>query len=394
MGSVRVGGSRLALPSVQGVGSAVHARWIGPAVLGLAALAVRWPFLHDRAAPALAPDARDYLAMARAVRGGDPYPEGSIPRTPGYAFFVAACDLLPGPAEANVALVQHVLGALLAVAGLIVARRWVGRATAWACGGLLALSPLLFAIEDDVLPDFLVAVLLFGAAVLLAAQAARAARGRWAAWAAALGAVLAAAALVKAVALVALAIMPLALLAGGWAWRRAMAAWGLSIAVAVVVLSPWIVHNAVAHGTPTISGQLGITLFNRVFEVDGRPVPQDDAQAFEVATAGVREASAAGLRLHVAALDVLSRRFDFDSWQAAGAERRIAQDAIADYPLAFLGRTVGRAGAAAPDARPAAAAAAPLVPRAGGSPVGASRAAWDAGELLGRAWWILTLNGW
>jgi 4-amino-4-deoxy-L-arabinose transferase-like glycosyltransferase len=386
------------------VGSARRVRaaaTVGPvrplflATILLTALAavVRLPWMHARAVFYPAADTPEYLAMARAVHAGTIFPEGSIPRTPGYAYFVALCDLLPGSPLSNVAFVQQALGIALVAAVCLVAASWFGTAVGLCAGGLVAVSPQLFAIEDEVLPDFLVAVLVFAICVLVLRAAAPARRHRRTPWIG-LGLLIATAILVKPVVGVLLAAGAVVLLATGAGRRRAVIASGLTVAAAVAGLMPWIVHNAVVHGSPSLGGQLGLTLYNRVFEVDQRPiVPGPTAQSQVAAVEGGRLA-AEGLRPHVATLVALQQRFGYDVRTAAGVERRLATAEIRRYPLRFTGRTVtlaGNAGAAAP-AQGASARA--LLPRAGASRTDLARTTWRAAESISSAWWIVALHGW
>jgi len=372
----------------------------GAASVGALALLVRLPWLHGRQVFFPAADTPGYVEMARSVGRGAVFAEGGLPRTPGYAWFVWACDLLPGTPIDNVATVQHLLGVALVVGVCLLAWRWLGAAAGLVLGVVLAVSPQLFAIEDEVLPDFLVAFLLAATVALAVAAASAAGRRRW--WlCAAVGATAGAATLVKPVAGLGLVALPAALLTtgagadGGGAHARAVLR-GTLIAggAALSCLLPLMVHNAVTHGKLAVSNQLGVTLFNRVFEVDGRPVPTGpSAQAETVARVAVPRV-AQGERIHAAAYSALMDRFGYDGWTAAGVERRLALQEIGRYPVAYARRTVALAAGAAPSGRPDEAAASALLPRAGTSDTAIASWAWGWARRLGDAWWILALHGW
>lgn len=361
-------------------------------ITALAAL-IRLPWMHGRLALFPPADATDWVGMARSVAHGTAFPEGGIPRTPGYGYFVALCDLLPGAPMDDVALVQHGLGVALVAAVCLLGSAWFGAAVGLASGAFLAISPQLFAIEDETLPDFLTACALLAVAVLVVRAAAPDRLAGRRPWALA-GAAVAAAALVKPVALLCLAAIPIVLLAARAGRRRTALATLVAGVTAGLALTPWVLHNAVVHGTPTLSNQVGITLYNRVFEVDGRaPVADGSAQSAVVRQRGAALV-AQGLRPHVAALTALQERFHYDTWEAAGVERRLAEEEIRRYPLDFAWRTVRLAAGAAPAARPERAAAVALLPRAGTSRTGLPQLAWRLAAEISGAWWVLTLNGW
>jgi len=366
----------------------------GAATIGLLALLVRLPWMFDRVDPEQPPDTLEYLAMASAVQHGTLFPDGALPRTPGYAYLVALCDLLPGPAAANTAAVQHLLGVVLAVAVCLLGARWFGRAVGLISGGLLAISPQMFAIEDAVLPDFMLGTLVFAACALTVWAAAPRRRTRSWPWVA-VGAATAAAVLVKPVAGVLIALVPLALLPASAGWRRTALATAIAAATALVALSPWLIRNAIVHDRPSLAGQLGMTLYNRVFEIDGRPiVPRGSAQSRVAAVYGVRAVQALGLRPHAAVHGVLMERFGYDGWQASAAMRKLAVDEIRRYPFTFARRTFELASGPVRSAPGAEQAALPLRPRAGDAGTGVARASWWVSQRVGKAWWIVTLHGW
>src|SRR4051794_3344521 len=142
----------------------------GIVVAGIAVL-VRFPLLFDRFDAATAPpDAATYLALADQIQHGPGlwHAAAGISRTPGYPLLILALDVLPGRREDAIMVAQHLVGVALAVAVLLIAWRFFGRAPAALSSLLVALSTQLIAVENDVLTDFLFGVAVFLGAVALA----------------------------------------------------------------------------------------------------------------------------------------------------------------------------------------------------------------------------------
>ncbi len=292
--------------------------------VGALSLAVRIPLLSGSYWPT--PDSGEYLAYAAGLRGQGPA-LGDY-RTPGYPLFVALADLLGASPERSVIVAQHLLGVLVAVAVVLVCRRFYGTLTALLAGSLTALSPAMAFSEHFVLPNFLFGVIVFfGALVLMNAVE----RGTLRALLLA-GAVLGLAAYVKPVGqfLVLAGLLPLAL--STRSLRKTLAGSAAVAAGLVLVIAPWIVRNAVQFGSATLSTQGGQTLFNRAFERDRLPIPTDSPEgrlARRVAD-GLPE----GHRLNIDVLEAFIAR-GMTSQEALRAEGRLASQAIRANPGRF-----------------------------------------------------------
>ncbi|MEA2349991.1 MAG: hypothetical protein QOG86_932, partial [Thermoleophilaceae bacterium] len=133
----------------------------------LLALALRLPFLfgHHEATPG--GDSAGYLRMAAGIVAGRGFRDDGY-RTPGYPLVLAALDPLPGRTEDAVVAIQHVLGAVLVAAIVMVAWRFFGRAPAVIAGAMAAVTPALVYVEHAILTDFAFAVALLAGAAALA----------------------------------------------------------------------------------------------------------------------------------------------------------------------------------------------------------------------------------
>jgi 4-amino-4-deoxy-L-arabinose transferase-like glycosyltransferase len=369
--------------------------WPGAVLAAALGLAAQLVFLAERHNPFLAPDTQGYFRIADGVPGS--LFSSTSPRLPGYPLFVWVVQALPGGREVDVVALQHVLVALLAGAVFLVGWRWFDRATAVAASVLVALSPLLVATADDALPDVLVGVLLLAFAALVVQVALGGPPdGRWA-WRAALGlgVLLGASILVKPVGQVLVLAVPITLAAAGWAWRAWLRTTALVAAVALVVVSPWVVHDWVRFGQPSLSDQAGQTLFNRLFEVDHRPVPTT-LRAGRIARAEQLRitAQATPERLYVVTLERLEDQVGLSDVQASRLERRLAVEAIEADPLGYAGRTLELGRRYLREARTTRVVAEVLDFRGDPGLRGLDRWLWDLHDRLIPIWTVLTLSGW
>jgi hypothetical protein len=208
-------------------------------------------------------------------------------------------------------------------------------------------------------------------------------------WAALVGALVGAAALVKPVAQV-LVVAPVPALAfAGWRGRR-LARDALIVAgVCLLVIGPWVVHGLIRHGSPSLSPQGSLTLFNRVYEVDRRAIPETSLEG-RVAARGV--AAHPELRIHVAAFEELMVKYRGDNREALSAMGRLAREGIADYPLAYVWKSVRGVSRFLPEVKSEPPTDDWLLPRAGWSP-GLSEDIWKVGQAVSDVWWIAALHG-
>jgi 4-amino-4-deoxy-L-arabinose transferase-like glycosyltransferase len=374
--------------------TAVRGPRLGAIVVGVVAVATRWPVLTSRVNPfGLQPDTKGYLHQAHDLLHGGLFPV-DWPRVPGYPVFAFLVGWIPGPLENDLAVAQHALGAILAIATFLVGWRWLDRVTAWLAGLLVAAAPVLYAAEDEALPDVLLGALIFAFAVLLAATALQDAPQVRVRRALALGALAGAAILVKPVAQSLIVAVPFALLAA----RRPPAAIArttlLAGLAALVVVSPWLVHNWRTFGQPSLSDQLGDTLFSRVFEVDGRDVPRIGPAGWIAAQEQQRlRVAPTGERLHAVVAGRLQRESHQTPVQVQRTMRHLAVDGIRRYPADYAWRTVKGGERYFDEARLPSSWTTALEPRVDGHGLAFAHATWWSFDRVTPLWSTLTLGG-
>lgn len=238
--------------------------------LTLLAAIVRIPVLGEGA---IASDTSGYyLPVAESLVGGAGFPDNIRP--PGFPLLLAALDWLGADPILGIVLIQNLVGIVLPTLVLFIGWRYFSLATGALAGFLAAASPLALVTEQVALPDYLFGVLFLVGATLLA-EAAIQLRGRrrplWLLLA--VGIVFGLATLLRPNGQLALVLIPLALLLGARAWRPALRSSALALAAFLLVLSPWILHNVVEHGNPSISTESGISLYGRVITSEKTPPP-------------------------------------------------------------------------------------------------------------------------
>jgi len=310
---------------------ALRAQWTWIAIVAGLALAVRVPLFFVRAELFPGGDSRLYLTLAQGIPRGEF--EGMF-RTPGYPAFLWLVGLLPGRTEDAAVIVQHLLGVGLAAGLVTLGWRLFSPAAGVLAGAIAALSRVFVGLEDLILADFLFGLVAFaGAAALAIAAAAR--RDNYVMFVLA-GVLFGLAAYVKPVGQALILAAPVAFALSSRDLRRTLLATGLVVAAMVVTVTPWVVRNEIAFDDARMSNQLGITLFNRAFEVERLPVPLDDPQgpvASELTAAAFAEP---GLRPSSYVHTELSHR-GFSSDEALEIERRLATTAIKREPWQYLG---------------------------------------------------------
>lgn len=313
---------------------------LGVAVVGLIGFLARLPFIFDRRGLVYYPDMASYFRVSDALLRGELFYRGSgVQRSIGYPVFVLIADILPGRREANVVLVQHLLGIAFAVGVFLVARRYFGVVAAWLSSIMVALSPLTIRAEDDALADFSMALALFAAGAAIAFVALKRPEHLSRRWFAGLGAVIAFVAIMKPAGLFVLFAPLLAFAAARWPWRQIVRGQALVVATVLLVLSPWIVHGLIRYGSPSISDQSGVTLFSRVFEDDQRPIPQDTQWGVIAEQARVAEMNKEGFRVHSAVSAAIAAQ-GVASDDVPAIMRELAVEAIKEYPFEYARLTV------------------------------------------------------
>jgi 4-amino-4-deoxy-L-arabinose transferase-like glycosyltransferase len=355
------------------------------------ALFVRLPFLFGEHYPAPGPDSPAYLKTADDLVHFE-YHEFAF-FTPGYPFFIAALQLLPGRPEDAVTIAQHLLGAGVVVAILAVAWRYFGKPAALIASGLAALTPILVAHEHAILADFLFGTVVFAGAIALA-EAAR--RGRMAFGLLILtGVLFGIATWVKPAGQALVLAAPLAMAFATRDLRRAVRRSAVVILVMGATISPWIIRNATYLDTPVMSQQGNATLFNRAFEVDRLPIPTDQEHGRLAEDVQRRISDEPGARLTSAFKFAAMAEHDLTSDQVLTVQRRLALVAIRRHPGAYVEGTARATARSVRDINEFEGSeqllkeldrTEPPFPRA------VTDAAWDVARPLTEAWWLLSLN--
>jgi 4-amino-4-deoxy-L-arabinose transferase-like glycosyltransferase len=214
-----------------------------------------------------------------AVAGGGP----SAANPPGYPYFLGAIFFLSGDSVSAARVVQALLGTLtVALAGLIAWSVFASRRVALAALAIAAVYPPLVVISAPLMTESLLLPLLLG--MVLAALRFRA--DQKLGWAALAGGLGGAAVLTKDVGLVALLVVVVAIWARPRLSARSLRAPALAIAVAIVVLAPWQVRNALEFDSfVPISTKLGVGLagsYNETVRADPEHVWQPPYQLPEL----------------------------------------------------------------------------------------------------------------
>lgn len=359
-------------------------------------------------------DTLSYVAISDDIVSGRGFESGSEYRTAGYPLFLTVLRPFPGALEDTASVVQHLLGVGVVVAMVIVAWRWFGRATALLAGSLAAITPGVMTVEHSVLPDFLFGALVFVGTVCLV----EAVRGTppGVALLIATGVAFGLATHVKPTGQVLIAAVPLALAFATRNLRATLKGAAIAVTAMVIVLSPWIVRNAIQYGHPQMSIQGGHALFLRAFDLDQLPIPtntpegrlakrvRDDTYAAGAANSytTVIDALGSGARLRGSRIveEPSQRLTEYEAIQVMGD---LALTAIRNHPWTYIEGTVnnlGRhlSGIGAMDTSPgfdeSRTFADDRLAEAGSAlPRRLATVPWRIARLATQGWWILSLHG-
>jgi len=305
------------------------------AAVTLVAIAVRVPLLGTSFR---APDSGYYLAIGEQIFHGGGY--ASDLRPPGYSTLLAIFGLF-GANSANAAVVlQNLIGMMLPAGVLLVGWRFFNPFVGVTAGFLAAASPLMIAIEQFVLTDYLFSVALFIAVAILAEAVLRIHAG-WNAWAllVAAGAMFGLATLFRANGIYGLIAIPIALLVAGPRWRPVLRASAIAVAALVVVIAPWCIHNMVRFDDPNVASEGGLSLYSRAISYDQVPPSADTASGrlalgiYNTADANKEEA-VVGTTAYV--YNALVEESGQDPIEAANTMGSLATGAILDRPGTYL----------------------------------------------------------
>lgn len=371
-------------------------------MLGGLALIARLPLIFNDYATSSTGDTAGYVTIADELLAGNGFVT-DVYRTAGYPLFIAPLDLLPGSTVDAVAFAQHMLGVALVGVVFVVADRYFGRPPALLAGFLTALGSPMMLVEHYVMPDFLFGVLVLAGTVALVEAAVP--RTPSIPALALSGALFGLAAHVKPIGQVLIAVAPFALAFATRSWRETLRGSAVAVGVMVLVVAPWVVHNAIKYGHPVVSATGGQALWQRVFDQDKLPIPTDSAdgrfakrkydQYIENPPSGYQEPGpGVATETHSYVVNALMRRGE-SLYEAANIERGLALKAIRAHPGEYLRGTLRNVkeyaalnlnfGYAESMARTHVAHAASPVPRA------LATTAWDLAQALSRLVTVLSL---
>ncbi len=109
-------------------------------------------------------------------------------------------------------------------------------------------------------------------------------------------------------------------------------------AAMVITISPWLARNWERYGNPHLTVQGGQTLFYRVFEVDGSPLPDDSADARFARRVQARIPEDADLYYEFMRASIRERGQTDD--EAFHIEGRLALQGVREHPGSYLVGTV------------------------------------------------------
>lgn len=207
-----------------------------------------------------------YRTIAASVATGDGFPDRpgvagggpSASNPPGYPYALGALFALSGDSVELARVVDALLGVLtVALVGLVAWQIFASRTIALAALAIAAVYPPLIVIGAPLMTESLLLPLLLG----MVACALRLRAGGGIRWAALMGALGGAAILTKDVGLVAFVVVGVAVWARPRLELRSLAAPGLAIVVALLVVTPWQIRNTAAFDSfVPVSTKLGLGL--------------------------------------------------------------------------------------------------------------------------------------
>lgn len=305
-------------------------------IVGVAALIARLPLLVVAHGVTPGGDSAGYVALAEEI--GDGRYTGMV-RTPGYPMFVWLCGLLPGSTLDGVVVVQHLIGIALAVALTAFGWRAFSPAAGVMAGVIAAISTPLLIFEDQVLADFLFSALVVAGAMLLATCVRRPDRERVRVLVA-IGALFALATYVKPVGQGLILAAPIAVGLASLDLRRTARATAVVGLTMFLLLGPWAIRNAIVHDDFGLSNQLGVTLFNRAFEVEDLEIPAGDPQSELVRRLVATAERTPGLRPSSYVYNELTAHHGFSDVEALAVELRLAETAIRNHAFTYAKTSV------------------------------------------------------
>jgi 4-amino-4-deoxy-L-arabinose transferase-like glycosyltransferase len=327
-------------------------RWRAPglALLGITAVAVavRLPLLGTAFE---APDTTYYLNTAHGIFHGSGY--ASNFRPPAYPTLIALFELLGANGASAVVVFQNLVGIALPGVVLFAGWRYFHPVVGIVGGFLAAASPLMIALEQFVLTDYLFSVVLFVATLLLVEAVLKLNADGHLPWRLLLvvGALYGLGTLLRPNGIYAVGAIPIVLLIVGPRWKPALRAAVIAVAALVVVIAPWCLHNLIRFGDPNVASEGGQSLYGRAVSYDQVP-PSGDTPAARIARSVYNTAdpnkSEAAVGTTVGVAHAIAVRLGQSPDAALGTMEELARESIVSHPgiyardsLAILGRYQG-----------------------------------------------------
>lgn len=236
--------------------------------------------------PLLWPDSLTYLGSAAAMADEGNYWMHEVYRTPVYPLFLSVFFKIWGHQTAagdGVVLVQRLFGIASGCFLFLIVRRAFSDRVAFAAAVLFLLSPLQLYYETVILTEaqftFLLFIFLYLATGLLAGDD-LGDKGMWWLRFAAFGSSGALLSLSRPIGQLLLVAFLVAFIVFRRGSRRAVLGAGLSAAVFIATIFPWLKVNHQYYGFWGISRDFGINLFHRVIDVDETPLPPKSSDTF------------------------------------------------------------------------------------------------------------------
>jgi 4-amino-4-deoxy-L-arabinose transferase-like glycosyltransferase len=275
------------------------------------------------------PDAHAYLVSALRMASRGDFLTHELYRTPLYPMFLSPFLSLFGVTQTAgmmIAAAQHALGIAAAVALYFFTRRNFGPRPAAAAAIGAAFLPLQLYYEHVAQTEALFIPLLI-ALVLVSTRDRAPSLGH----ALVLGVTAGLLTLARPIGQYLLIIA-----AGAWVWqfgRKAAPQVLVSLAVFAGVLWPWVLVNKATHGVATVSGDLGLNLFHKAFDV-AHLAPVDDDRFTRVAELYRKRAEGTQVTYFSVYDDLLHR--GRSAATADAVMKRYALAAIFAHPFAYI----------------------------------------------------------
>jgi 4-amino-4-deoxy-L-arabinose transferase-like glycosyltransferase len=314
---------------------AAHPDAVAISLILLVAVSIRVAFAF-RVPVFLLRDSVSYFLPAWDLLNGYGF-DISIRRTPAYPAFLVVAMALFGEDLLAITFAQHILGVVSAVLVYMIGRQTVGRLAGLIAAMITATNGALIIAEHYLMPEVALIFLLLSTFVVFLAALRSGSRPAFVGAGALLGLSL----LCKPVAQVLIPVLPLVLLVSYASLRRVIVPTLLIGAGLLVVMVPWVVRNALEHGSATTAGALGQTLVARTAKHDTGFdwYDEDDADTYERREGIARQLVQNGIRQRLSDGVIYRRvqdRFGMSDAEVNQFMRQLSTEVILEQPGYYL----------------------------------------------------------